>query len=176
MKTLIPPLAVALLILTLVSCQNDITTQPPPKTGGDTTIILSIDTLTDTVSMPLCEKVSLGGLPHDSLFIRNDSMYYIIQEFIKRATKCKDYTFTDVDFSEYDLLWMRHSIGDNYRSRYTLIRNDSTKTYTSIAEAYRHVDSIDSDAIAKTYGYLYRVPKIRNDYTVKFVFQNTLLQ
>ncbi len=176
MKTLILPLAAAILILTLVSCQKDTTTQPPPKTGGDTTIILTIDTLTDTVSMPLCEKVSLGGLPHDSLCIRNDSMYNIIQEFIKRATKCKDYTFTDVDFSEYDLLWMRHSIGDNYRSRYTLIRNDSTKTYTSIAESYRHIDSINTDLMSVTYEYLYRVPKIRNDYTVKFVFQKTILQ
>jgi hypothetical protein len=176
MKTLIPPLAVALLILTLVSCQNDITTQPPPKTGGDTTMILSIDTLTDTVSMPLCRKISGGSLPKDSLFIRNDSMYKIIQEFIKRETMCKDYIFSEVNFSQYDLLWMRHSIGDNYKSRYTLIRNDSTKEYISIAEGYRHIDSINSDAFGYTYKYLYRVPKIQNDYTVKFVFQETLLQ
>ncbi len=175
MKTLIPPLAVALLILTLVSCQNDITTQPPPKTGGDTTMILSIDTLTDTVSMPLCRKSYTASAPKDSLFIRNDSMYRIIQETIKRATQCKDFVFTDVDFSKYDLLWMRYSTEDNYKSRYTLIRNDSTKAYISIAERYRQVDAIDFST-GRTYEYLYQIPKIPNDYTVKFVFQETLLQ
>ncbi len=176
MKTLIPPLAVALLILTLVSCQNDTTTQPPPKTGGDTTMILSIDTLTDTVSMPLCKKSTFGNSPSEALFIRNDSMYQVMQRAHKRIIDCQDFVFTEVDFSQYDLLWMRHTFEDNYRNcRYTLIRNDSTKEYVSISEAYRPKANIDFDD-GTVYRHLYRVPKVRNDYTVKFVFQKTIVE
>ncbi len=176
MKTLIPPLAVAILILTLVSCQNDITTQPPPKTGSDTTMILSIDTLTDTVSMPLCVKKTSGSTANASLFIRNDSMYQVMQKAHKRNLECQDFVFTEVDFSRYDLIWMLHSISDNYQNcRYTLIRNDSTKEYVSISEAYRPKANIDYDW-GITYRHLYKVPKVRSDYTVKFVFQETIIE
>ena len=169
MKTLITPLAVALLILTLVSCQNDTTTQPPPKTGGDTTIILSIDTLTDTVSMPLCPYRG-GMLLKDSLLIGDDSNYQIFQKVIKNDRYCKDFIYTEVDFTQYDLLWMRHSINSHDGINYSLIRNDSIKEYLSISEGYIRGDSLNSDAVNKVVHHLYRVPKLRSDYTVRFIF------
>lgn len=176
MKTLIPPLAAAILILTLVSCQKDATTQPPPKNGGDTTIILSIDTLTDTVSMPLCQKSTFGNGSNQEYLIQNDSMYMVMQLGHKKIPDCQDFVFEKVDFSRFDLIYMIHVYEDNYKNcHYTLVRNDSTKQYLSISEAYRNInDTIYSDGTA--YRHLYRVPKLRSGYAVKYIFLETILQ
>jgi hypothetical protein len=170
MKQLLTPLAAAILILAFASCRENETTKPPVIATN------TIDTLRDTVSVPLCRKVITGGLPNDSLFIRNDSVYRILQAIVKRTKICKDYVFAEIDFSKYDVIWMRHVFPDNYKSRYSLVRNDSTKEYISIAEAYRHIDSIVSDAMQYTDNYLYRIPKIPNDYTVRFIFQKTWIE
>lgn len=168
MKPIFIPLAAAILILSLVaSCKEEIS-QPRVATN-------SIDTLTDTVSIPLCKKRTGGSITNDSMVIRNDSVYNILQQIVKRATPCKDYIFTEVDFSLYDIIWMRHSVLDNYEMRYTLIRNDSTQEYISISEGYRPI-AADTFSTGYIYNQFYRVPKLHKDYTVKFIFKQTWIE
>ncbi len=169
MKQLLTPLAAAILILAFASCRENETTKPPVIATN------TIDTLRDTVSVPLCLKISFLNGMNESLFISNDSIYRIFQEKFKQTKLCKDFVFAEIDFSKYDVIWMRHSFPDNYKCRYSLVRNDSTKEYCSISEAYRHIDSIAFDDDI-TYRHLYRVPKLRNDYTVRFIFQKTWIE
>ena len=169
MKTLFIPLLAAILILSLVaSCKEEIA---QPRIAS-----ISIDTLTDTVSIPICRKiVGNAGVFNDSLLIKGDSVYQILQKRVKSATPCKDYVFTDVDFSLYDIIWMRHSVSDNYKMRYSLIRNDSTHEYLSISEAYKGINdtTVDNGYI---YNHLFRIPKLNNDYALKFIFKKTTIE
>ena len=170
MKPIFIPLATAIVTLSLMASCGDEATKPNSSTH-------TIDTLRDTVSLPLCQKYIYGsGSFNDTMLIRNDSVYNILKERVKKATPCKEYIFSEVDFTQYDILWMRHEAGYIYKYRYSLVRNDSTHEYLSISESYRHKDSVISDAMLQTYNQFYRVPKLRNDYTMKFIFKKTILE